>query len=964
MRRILAILLLFWAVRLADAQSAFTVGFDKQRYDVLPGETIPLNIVIDPAPGAGLFSYGLELLFDPASGLVASEDAISVPAGLNFNGPKGPGALKAVGAGFAGVKGTVDFFAEPSPPYLGSSVATFNFTDNAPSPTPLRLDLFLTLGANESVFVDGLGNVLDDKITFGSATINRRPSVTITSPTLNQIFGAADLINFAGQAADMDGQITKLELFLNGTLATSANSASLSQILAGTVTGTNTIELRATDDLGATNSAISSFVIRPANLPPTVTFTQPLNGANFPAGTQVDVTIKAEDADGTINVLTLVVDDTATFPAAGQNPFSIKLPVLESGIHTFRVHAVDNGGATADSSISITIGQPVNIPPQVAIISPADNTEFLAGSPVPVTVTANDPDGTIASVGLFDGATKLGERAEGPYTFVVNTLTEGAHTLTAVAADTLGASSSAGIHVIIKPQPVNIPPTVSITSPTANAEFVLDGQLANVPVAADASDPGGLVAKVDFFLDEALVSTDSSAPFAATLAVPVGSHTLSARATDNLGATSTSANITIRVRAPNQPPVVTITSPSNGADFDYNQSIPLAATASDPDGTIANMLFFLDGTPIGDVQSQPPFQLLVGPQTPGNHTFIAKATDNAGTVSSSDLITITVRPNNPPAVAIISPASGTIVGSSTNVEVSVTATDQDGTITRVVFYLNDELTGTVLTPPFTFRLNQLPIGTNAITVVAFDNSGSSTASTSMVVVLAPPAFDPPSSIALDRQTGLYLQTVRIRNNTATTAAAMRLHVNNLPAAVRLNNTSGATNGVPYVQVDGPFNSGDTIALTLEYFVTDRRTIPTGIAWSVEIVSSAPPPNPTGDIIQIARTLRLRGGNILVEFRSISGRTYYIQYSDDLTNWRTAQGTLTGTGNSLQWIDNGPPKTSTVPSDTTSRFYRVLLPSGTLQPSNGMRTGLGSSGGFQSSGGGNSIGFRPSESPAP
>src|ERR1044071_1027667 len=88
---------------LAPAQSAFNIGFDRPRYDILPGQTVPLNIRIDPAPTAGLFSYGLELLFDPASGVVPNEGAISVPAGLDFNGPKGPGALKAVGPGFAGV---------------------------------------------------------------------------------------------------------------------------------------------------------------------------------------------------------------------------------------------------------------------------------------------------------------------------------------------------------------------------------------------------------------------------------------------------------------------------------------------------------------------------------------------------------------------------------------------------------------------------------------------------------------------------------------------------------------------------------------------------------------------------------------------------------------------------------------------------------------------------------------------
>jgi hypothetical protein len=77
------------------------------------------------------------------------------------------------------------------------------------------------------------------------------------------------------------------------------------------------------------------------------------------------------------------------------------------------------------------------------------------------------------------------------------------------------------------------PPAVEITSPGLRA-VVPPG--ATVPVAAAASDTDGTVARVDFYLDGALLSTDTSAPFAATWpsAAP-GAHALTAIATDSDG---------------------------------------------------------------------------------------------------------------------------------------------------------------------------------------------------------------------------------------------------------------------------------------------------------------------------------------------------------------------------------------------------------------------------------------------
>ena len=118
----------------------------------------------------------------------------------------------------------------------------------------------------------------------------------------------------------------------------------------------------------------------------------------------------------------------------------------------------------------------------------------------------------------------------------------------------------------------------------------------------------------------ARIGTDYSSPYSATWRrVEGGAYTLQAIAYDVAGASTTSAtrNVTVSARAlvpapspeappPNQPPSVWLTSPTSGATFTALASIPLSATANDPDGTIAIVEFYANNTLIATDTTQPP----------------------------------------------------------------------------------------------------------------------------------------------------------------------------------------------------------------------------------------------------------------------------------------------------------------------------------------------------------------------
>lgn len=161
----------------ASGQGSFTIGFDRDVYQIQPGQTFTARVLMEPQSLSGLFSYAILVQMDATKARVNGPFGIAVPEDLEFNGVVGAGAFREVGEGYAGVKGTVDFFGLPLSVYQGSLLASFAITDlsSAPGEYLLTLRGFNTLGPTEQLFVAGDGQVLDDFITYRGATVQVVP---------------------------------------------------------------------------------------------------------------------------------------------------------------------------------------------------------------------------------------------------------------------------------------------------------------------------------------------------------------------------------------------------------------------------------------------------------------------------------------------------------------------------------------------------------------------------------------------------------------------------------------------------------------------------------------------------------------------------------------------------------------------------------------------------------------------
>lgn len=126
---------------------------------------------------------------------------------------------------------------------------------------------------------------------------------------------------------------------------------------------------------------------------------------------------------------------------------------------------------------------------------------------------------------------------------------------------------------------VNNPPTLTITSPAADA--VITG---SVQFQVDASDDIG-VAKVSFYIGDNLISEDTTSPYAATInsaTFPNGSYVLKAVASDGTLTTEKTINVTFDNTAiDSQKPTITVTKPAENPFTLTSDNLDLLVAATD-----------------------------------------------------------------------------------------------------------------------------------------------------------------------------------------------------------------------------------------------------------------------------------------------------------------------------------------------------------------------------------------------
>ncbi len=260
---------------------------------------------------------------------------------------------------------------------------------------------------------------------------------------------------------------------------------------------------------------------------------------------------------------------------------------------------------------------------------------------VPVQVSVSDAS-AILRVELRANVTVVGTdfAASWAFTWATGNVI-GPVSLVATAKDAAGnVGTSAPIQIVVRDVAA---PSVALSSPVDGAHVA-----GTVTLTAAATDDVG-VARVEFFVDGTLLTTDAASPWTATWDASAlsSTHVLTAKAVDASGNARTSSAVSVVVD--NVAPTVALTAPAPGAVLAGVTT--LSATASD-DVAVARVDFYVGGTLIGSATAAPftaTWDTTTGPNV--SYSVQARAIDAAGNATSSTPVTVTVA-NPDPETAI------------------------------------------------------------------------------------------------------------------------------------------------------------------------------------------------------------------------------------------------------------------------------------------------------------------------
>ena len=612
---------------------------------------------------------------------------------------------------------TTNFYNNDNIGAIPTGTAVNKFTGTA------NYDSWVTLGGNSKTTI----------ATYQGANVVKAPAViTNLGLPLSESFDTypgPSFISNSGTYTTTNGEGASGQAYANGT-------GTNNMILIGqfTTDGIFSYEL----NLQVTNGTISENyaasdvqageftnpTLKGASTPNTLPFvalTAPTTSTVFtPATITLSATASDAAASGFVNGGIGAIDSVVFFNGATRlgkatlaaGSYSYAWTPAGSVVATITAKAYDNDGASVVSTQNpvVTVKAP-NVIPTITLVASA--TAVNLATAVTLTATPVDVDGTITKVEFFEGVTSLGSKTSAPWTLALPTVAAGAHSYTAVATDNEPSTSAASTAVVVTA--TNSLPTISTIVATPSSSKVGT----SVSLSATAGDVDG-IATIAFYEGATLLGTGSPLVLST---LTVGTHSITAVATDNNGGTATASAVTVTISA-NQAPVVSLASSLTAVNL--ATALTLTATATDGDGSIKSIEFFDGATSLGAASLAS--TKVITALTAGTHTFTAKAIDNSDAATTSAPVVVSATNANPTISAIT--ASATTVNKGTAVTLSATAGDVDGTATIAFFNGSTQIgTGSPLS------ISTLPVGTLSITAVATDNNGASVTSAPQTIVV-------------------------------------------------------------------------------------------------------------------------------------------------------------------------------------------------------------------------------------
>jgi|GEM_PF-894273 len=417
-----------------------------------------------------------------------------------------------------------------------------------------------------------------------------------------------------------------------------------------------------------------------SNSPSTGSFTPTASGDLLIGAGTHDAVVTTTAGTG----FTMIAD--ATEGASGQQPLAMEYQILSGSAATSTSFKLSSSTSWAQNGalFKIATGPADTTPPTVSIAAPTSGSN-VSGT---VSVSANASDNVaVASVQFQIDGTNFGNAiSTAPYQISWDTtkISNGSHTLTAIAKDTSNNSTtSAPISVNVTNAPIISGVNVSNLATTSATINWTTNVATNSQVNYGLTSSYGSTTN----LDSALVTSHSENISGLTASTTYHYQVVSS---DSNGVTAASTDFTFStLAAPDTtPPTVSIAAPTSGSNV--SGTISVSANASD-NVAVASVQFQIDGTNLGSAVTTAPYTIQWDTTTVQNgaHTLTAIAKDTSNNSATSNPVSVTVA--NPPTISAvnataISSTAATITWStniSANSQVNYGLTSSYGSTTNL-----------------------------------------------------------------------------------------------------------------------------------------------------------------------------------------------------------------------------------------------------------------------------------------
>jgi hypothetical protein len=621
----------------------------------------------------------------------------------------GQNYLTTAGLAIGGTEESVTFLtANVSPTFLvnGTNILAVEMHQNLGTSSDLSFDLQL------------IGQT-------GPVGQNIPPSVTLTNPANNSSFSAPATMTLSASASDNDGSVAKVEFFSNGGKLGEVLASPYNFPWTSVPAGSYALTAVATDNLGArSTSGVVSVTVTGGNLATNVLIAagsswKYLDDGSDQGSSWTNLTFNDAGWSNGVAQLGYGDGDEATVVRSNRvdntkittTYFRKKFVVSNAAAYTNLTARLlrDDGAVIYLNGIAVWFS---NMPQP----------------PINYLTTASAVVGGAEESTWFENQFNPAALVSG-----TNILAVEIHQSDLTSSDISFDFELIGIGGTAS----NVPPTVTISTPTNNEAF---GAPANITITANAADSDGSVSKVEFYSGASKIGEALTSPWTFNWnGVAIGSYALRAIATDNSSSTATSSVVNVSVVA-NSPPTVGITSPTNNQTFSSGQSVTINATATD-NGSVSKVEFFADGFKLGEDLTSPYNFTWPNPGS-GAHALVVVATDNLNSRATSSVVNISIAGNLVPIVSITSPANNSTFTAPTNVPLSATASDPDGTVAKVEYYAGTlKVAESAAGPAYNAVWTNNLIGSYTLQAVAYDLLGAmgTSAPVSVTFTGLPPA---------------------------------------------------------------------------------------------------------------------------------------------------------------------------------------------------------------------------------